>query len=87
MLAKDYDSSDESDDSSDNDSNSESDNESESEKIMFMAMNSTKAPESTISEDERDLTEQHRNYQDELGRISLKCRTLKEDLIRKKKKF
>ena len=79
MLAKDYDSSDESDDSSDNDSNSESDDESESEKILFMAMNSTKAPKSIISEDEGNLTEQLTNYQNELGRISLKCRTLKEE--------
>ena len=71
LLAKDYDSSNESDDSSDNDSNSESDDESEPEKLMFMAMNSTKAPES-ISEDEGDLTEQLTNYQNELGRISLK---------------
>lgn len=90
LLANDYDSSDESGDSSDNDSNSESDDESEPEKLMFMAMNSTKAPERIISEDEGDLTEQLTNYQNELGRISLKCKTLKEenkDLIRERRNF
>ena len=55
-----------------------------------MAMNSTKAPESISSEDEGDLTEQLTNYQNELGRISLKCKTLKEenkDLIRERRNF
>jgi len=73
-------------DFSDNDSNSES----EPEKLIFMAMNSTKAPESIISKDEGDLTKQLTNYQDELERISLKCKTLKEEnkyLIRERRNF
>ena len=44
FLAKECDSSDENDSSVD-DSGSESDNDSEPEKLMFMAMNSTSAPE------------------------------------------
>ncbi|CAF4193626.1 unnamed protein product, partial [Adineta steineri] len=52
FRTKDCDSSDESDDSSDDDSKSESDNDSEPEKLMFMAMNSTRAPESINFEDE-----------------------------------
>ena len=73
FLAKECDSSDENDSSVD-DSNSESDNDIEPEKMMFMAMNSTSALESIAnnSEDEGDLAEQLKNYQNELGRIRLK---------------
>ena len=54
LLAKECDSSDENESSVD-DSDSESDDEGEPQKLMFMAMNSTKAPESITSEDEGDL--------------------------------
>jgi hypothetical protein len=87
FLAKDCDSSDESDDSSNNDSNSESDDDSEPEKLMFMAMNSTKAPKSIISEDEGDLTEQLKSSLNKLGRFRLKYKAVKEenkDLIRER---
>ena len=71
LLAKECDSSDENESSVD-DSDSESDDEGEPQKLMFMAMNSVKAPESITSEDESDLARQLKNHQNELGRIRMK---------------
>ena len=54
---------------------------------MFMAMNSTSAPES-ISEDEADVSEQLNNALEELGSVKLKYKALKEankGLVREKK--
>ena len=56
---------------------------------MFMAMNSTSAPES-IFEDEADESEQLNNALEELGSVRLKYKVLKEvnkDLVREKKIF
>lgn len=54
-----------------------------------MAMNSTSAPEN-ISEDEGDLSEQFKSTLDELGRVTLKYKALKEvnkDLVRERQSF
>ena len=56
---------------------------------MFMAMNSTSAPES-ISEDEVDVSEQLNNALEELGSVKLKYKVLKEankGLVREKQSF
>ena len=70
-MAKECDSSDENESSVD-DSDSESDDEGEPQKLMFMSMSTIKAPESITSEDESDLAEQPKSYQNELGRIRMK---------------
>ena len=70
-------------------SNSGSDNDSKSEKFMFMAMNSTSAPES-ISEDKADVSIQLNNALEELGSVKLKYKLLKEankPLVREKQSF
>ena len=88
VLAKECDSSNKNDLSVE-DRDSESNNDSEPEKLMFMAMNSTSAPES-ISEDEVDVSEQLNNALEELGSVKLKYKVLKEankGLVREKQSF
>ena len=62
----------------------------EPEKPMFMAMNSTRAPESINFEDEGDLTEQLKSSLNELGRVRMKYKALKEEnkeLVRERQSF
>jgi hypothetical protein len=67
-------------------SNNKRDGDSKPTKLMFMAMNSTSAPDN-ISEDEVDVSEQLNNALEELGSVKLKCRTLKEENKDLRRKF